>query len=462
MRPSPRLWTRLALGATLVMATSGAAFANGIAVPQGGSPLAQCDSTHLNSARFAGACGAQVTMVAADTAPAFVQDNSLSNESTYRVRFNANLLRLPMVGSDALDLFVVYDGADPAPPTVAGNPVIRVQVRVSGGLKEMVVYTRLDSAAFADTSAAPVKLIDGFRTIELDWAAGSPGKLDIWVDGFLCNGVDNAANGSSAGACGSLSGLSNSLQRGNYARWGAVANVNVSVAGTFNLDDFASQRTGYIGPAIPFPNDTPSGQSDWRAVQGIYESGITQGTALGTYGGVNNISRRQMAAFAVRAKYGAAYVPPACSSPSFADVPCASQLSQFVEQVNADGIDTGGVDGCPAGNFCPESDMTRKRMAYWLLRAEHGGGYTPPTCSPPGVFSDVPCSGTPGQTDANYIYQLVAEGITVGTTPTTYAPTLSVTRSQMAIFVRRTWKCPTGAAGITSNALCESLPQVGP
>jgi hypothetical protein len=457
MRPSPRLWTRLALTAALVVATSGAAFANTIAVPLGTGSV-QCDATHPNTARFAGYCGAQVTFVAADTTAAFVQDNSLSNESTYRVRFNANLLRLPMVGSDSFDLFVVYDGADPAPPTVAGNAVIRVNVSVSGGLKQLVVYTRLNDGSYADTSAAPVRLIDGFRTIELEWAAGSPGFLNIWIDGFLCNGVDNAAAGSGAGACASLAGLVNSNVRGNYARWGAPANVNVSVAGTANLDDFASQRTGYIGPAIPFPNDTPTGNAAWREVQGIYETGLTSGCAVGSYCGLLNISRRQMSVFVIRAKYGATIVPPPAVG-MFADVGSgSSNFQHFVEQIANDGIDTGGTAaGCTPGNFCPEVNMDRSTMATWLLKAEHGGGYVPPACTS-ATFADVPCS----HPNAAFIYQLAAEGITLGCGGGNYCPTLKVSRSQMALFLQRTYKPPTGAAGITATERTIPRPQVGP
>ena len=457
MRPSPRLWTRFALAALLVVATSGVALANGIAVPLGTGSV-QCDATHPNSARFAGFCGAQVTMVAADTTAAFVQDNSLSNESTYRVRFNANLLRLPMVGSDAFDLFVVYDGADPAPPTVAGNPVIRVAIAVSGGLKSLVVYTRLNDGSYADTTAAPVRLIDGYRTIELDWAAGSPGKLDIWVDGFLSNGVDNASAGSGSGACASLSGLTNSNQRGNYARWGAVANVNVSVAGTFNLDDFASQRTGYIGPAIPFPNDTPVGNAAWREVQGIYETGLTSGCSVGSYCGLLKISRRQMSVFVIRAKYGANFVPPPAVG-MFGDVGSgSSNFQNFVEQIANDGIDNGGTAvGCTPGNFCPEVNMDRAIMAVWLLKAEHGGAYAPPACTV-ATFGDVPCS----HPQAAFINQLAVEGVTLGCGGGNYCPTVKVSRSEMALFLQRTYKPPTGAAGITATARTIPRPQVGP
>ena len=45
--------------------------------------------------------------------------------------------------------------------------------------------------------------------------------------------------------------------------------------------------------------------------------------------------------------------------------------------------------GCGGGNFCPAAPVTRAQMAVFLLKAEHGPGYVPPTCT--GVFTDVTC-----------------------------------------------------------------------
>src|SRR5262249_48826209 len=151
--------------------------------------------------------------------------------------------------------------------------------------------TRKDDASFADTTGAPVRLIDGYRSIELDWETGNgTGKVDIYVDGFLCDGTDKASSGSGAGACASIASLSNSAQRINYVRWGAPANVSVTSTGFGSMDDFVSQRSGYIGAALPFPNDTAaitnatSGPGELpRAVQGIYEAGLTNGCQIGTY-----------------------------------------------------------------------------------------------------------------------------------------------------------------------------------
>ena len=51
--------------------------------------------------------------------------------------------------------------------------------------------------------------------------------------------------------------------------------------------------------------------------------------------------------------------------------------------------------GCLSGTqFCPTNPTTRDQMAVFLLKASLGSTYVPPQCTPPGIFSDVPC--TPG------------------------------------------------------------------
>jgi hypothetical protein len=68
-------------------------------------------------------------------------------------------------------------------------------------------------------------------------------------------------------------------------------------------------------------------------------------------------------------------------------------------------------------------------MAVFLLKAKHGQFYLPPDCS--GVFDDVTC---PSQF-ADWIEQLVVEGITVGCGGNNYCPSNAVTRAQMAVFL---------------------------
>jgi hypothetical protein len=75
-------------------------------------------------------------------------------------------------------------------------------------------------------------------------------------------------------------------------------------------------------------------------------------------------------------------------------------------------------------------------MAVFLLRAEHGNTYIPPTAT--GVFADVPTT----HWAAAWIEQLAAEGITGGCGSGNYCPETPVTRAQMAVFLVGTFNLP--------------------
>ena len=117
----------------------------------------------------------------------------------------------------------------------------------------------------------------------------------------------------------------------------------------------------------------------------------------------------------------------------FGDVPQSSAFHAPVETIIRDGI----TAGCGGGNYCPNNPVTRAQMAVFLLKAQHGAGYTPPACS--GVFGDVPC---PSQY-ADWIEQLANEGITGGCGGGDYCPNNPNTRGQMAVFLVKTFGLQT-------------------
>jgi hypothetical protein len=145
------------------------------------------------------------------------------------------------------------------------------------------------------------------------------------------------------------------------------------------------------------------------------------------------VTRDQLAVFLLRSKHGPTYVPPAASG-IFADVPTNHWAAAWIEQLASEGV-TSGCSTSPK-LFCPDSIVTRDQMAVFLLRAEHGTGYVPPT--PAGIFADVPTSFWA----ASWIEQLTVENITGGcsTSPKLYCPASQVTRDQMAIFLVKTFK----------------------
>ena len=74
----------------------------------------------------------------------------------------------------------------------------------------------------------------------------------------------------------------------------------------------------------------------------------------------------------------------------FLDVPPASPFYADIVKLVANAV-TVGVGG---GLYGVDNPVKRQSMAVFLLKAEHGLCYTPPPCTPPGVFLDVPCPST--------------------------------------------------------------------
>ena len=95
-----------------------------------------------------------------------------------------------------------------------------------------------------------------------------------------------------------------------------------------------------------------------------------------------------MAVFLLLAREGAAYVPPACTTPPFADVPVNHPFCRWIRELAARGV----TSGCGGGNYCPSSLVTRDQMAVFLLKTREGSAYVPPACT-------LPVAGEPASVD---------------------------------------------------------------
>jgi len=226
----------------------------------------------------------------------------------------------------------------------------------------------------------------------------------------------------------------------------AATNVNVSNYNTItmttpsllpgSLNDIVVTNTD--GSKGTLPNgwiadflDVPGGQQFYTQVTTLVRNAITVGVGNGNYGVGLGTKRQQMAVFLMKAKHGLCYTPPPCAG-VFPDVPCPSNFAPWIEALAAEGVTT----GCGGGNFCPDNFVTRRQMAVFLLKSEHGSSYVPPGCT--GIFDDVPC---PGGAAVDFIEQLSAEQITGGCSisPPLYCPDGTSTRGQMAVFITKTF-----------------------
>lgn len=94
-----------------------------------------------------------------------------------------------------------------------------------------------------------------------------------------------------------------------------------------------------------------------------------------------------------------------------------------------------GIFAAGGGAFGPNVSVDRAEMAGLLLRAEHGPGYAPPAAT--GIFLDVPAAHP-----AAWIERLFHEGITAGCGGGNYCPNDTSTRGQMAAFLVKTFGLP--------------------
>ena len=67
-----------------------------------------------------------------------------------------------------------------------------------------------------------------------------------------------------------------------------------------------------------------------------------------------------MTVFVLVAKEGSGYVPPACTTPVFNDVPGNNPFCHWIEELTRRGV----VSGC--GNYCPAAPVTREQMGVFL------------------------------------------------------------------------------------------------
>lgn len=150
----------------------------------------------------------------------------------------------------------------------------------------------------------------------------------------------------------------------------------------------------------------------------MVEQGITAGCAPDRYCPDEPVTRGQMAAFLVRA-----LELPASSGDPFLDDD-GSVFEDDIERLATAGI----TRGCGDTAFCPNDNVTRGQMAAFLRRALEGRLLE---------GDEVAFTDDDGSVFENDIEWLAATGVTRGCDANRFCPDESVTRGQMAAFLRR-------------------------
>lgn len=156
-------------------------------------------------------------------------------------------------------------------------------------------------------------------------------------------------------------GVTSGCGGGNYCPTAAVTRAQMAV---FLLK--AKYGAVYTPPActgvfsdVPCPGHWAA---DW--IEALAAEGITSGCGGGKYCPDQTITRAQMAVFLLKAKYGSAYLPPACTG-VFLDVPCPSHWAvNWIEQLYHEGV----TSGCGGGLYCPGGEVSRAQMAVFLVK----------------------------------------------------------------------------------------------
>ncbi len=131
-----------------------------------------------------------------------------------------------------------------------------------------------------------------------------------------------------------------------------------------------AQHGSTFAPPAPIGIFSDVATTYWAApqIEQFFADGITTGCGLSPlrFCPTNSLSRAEMAIFLLRAKHGAAYLPPPASGTTFADVPATYWAAPWIEQLAAEGV-TNGCATAPV-RFCPDAQVSRDQMAAFLVR----------------------------------------------------------------------------------------------
>lgn len=157
-----------------------------------------------------------------------------------------------------------------------------------------------------------------------------------------------------------------------------------------------------------------------QAVQWAQEKGITDGISSDLFGPEQPCTRSQIVTFLWRA---AGSPEPKSTAAGMTDVVPGSYYAKAVAWAVENGITTGTAEG----TFSPDATCTRAQAVTFLARAQNAKA-TGKT-----AFSDVPADSY----FADAVAWAQANGVTTGTSETTFSPDNDCTRAQIVTFLYR-------------------------
>jgi uncharacterized repeat protein (TIGR01451 family) len=272
--------------------------------------------------------------------------------------------------NNVVDFQTVVEACPPATPAItapltAAPGATGLQASVTGRAGHTYAWTLSGGVITAGQGTAQITFTAGpagttMTLSVVDSVLGcdsSPGRrnvqvwfLDVPPQHVFHDHVNTLARNQVTGGCGG----------GNYCPDVSISREQMAV---FLL--VAKEGAGYAPPACTAPmfNDVPCSSPFARWINELARRGVTGGCGGGNYCPATAVTREQMSVFLLLTKEGTGYNPPACTTPTFADVPCSSPFARWIEELARRGI----TGGCGGGNYCPLSPNTRGQMAVFIV-----------------------------------------------------------------------------------------------
>jgi hypothetical protein len=256
---------------------------------------------------------------------------------------------------------IVFSSFPRSGPAAGGLGVSLTGMQFEPGSTVTVGTTPATSSTFSNpqsmSAVMPALAPGSINGITVATPSGLSGTLPFgWIANFtdsetsiyLSFIVRLVANGLTAGCTG-----------GNYCPDDAVTRAQMAVfllRGKEGLCYVPAPETGTVF------GDVPVGSFAARWIEELAARGVTSGCGGGNYCPNSPVTREQMAVFLLVALEGVSYVPPPCTTPEFADVPCSSGFARWINEL----VERNITVGCGGGNYCPGDSVTRAQMAVFL------------------------------------------------------------------------------------------------
>jgi hypothetical protein len=249
----------------------------------------------------------------------------------------------------------------------AGDPSGGQNVSVQGMLFEDGMTATVGGVSATVTSVtgptsaqitAPARLAGSVSDITVTTPSGFTGTFK---NGYVAQFTDAIGSGFAIFIAQMVAdGLTAGCGGGNYCVTSPVTRAQMSVfllRARYGLCYVPPPATGTVFADV----STSAFAAAW--IEALSALGVTGGCGGGNFCPSTGVTRAQKAVFLLRTKDGPTYVPPACTSPMFADVPCSSPFAKWINELARRGV----TAGCGGGNYCPDSIVTRGQMAVFLV-----------------------------------------------------------------------------------------------